>query len=353
MASVKVEVIREPSALERLRPDWEAAYDRDPHATVFSSFAWLRGWLEATSNPWWVLAARPAAGAPCEAFLALGLKGSGGRFRRHVTLYLAGHPISNRTGLVCAAGREDATIAAFAAALRPLPWRTASLELVADPRALALMGRLSGARAVPEPDSDSPYLALPERLDDYLAAQFPGKAGRELRRRERNVAGRGLRATQATPATLGAHLDAFLSVHAQRFGAVQPRHERMYRLIFARMIAVNALHFEVLWDGGEEGRPVAAQVGFLDAKHRVYHGCQGGWDARYAELAPGLLLKLSAIRYAHARGYRGVDFGRGADAYKYALGAVPAPTQRVRWQRRGFPPWLPTVRALLAARSSG
>ena len=106
----------------------------------------------------------------------------------------------------------------------------------------------------------------------------------------------------------------------------------MYRTVFSRMQGAGLLHAQTLWDGE---RPVAAQIGFLEPKRSTYHGCQGGWDEDYRELAPGLLVKLGALRYAVGAGLRRFDLGRGAHEYKFDLGARSKPTRRFRLTRLG------------------
>lgn len=335
-ATLTVETVATFGAFERLRPAWEALYRQDPHANVFRSWPWLAGWLEVSPHPWRVLAVRDRGGQAL-AFLALSAKAQPGRWGRGgAVLYLAGHPITNHTGLLAHPEAEEAALSALARALNTAAWRALSFESTDDPRVVALAERLAGRGAQLErgEGEESPYLELPRSFESYLEMHFSGKARRELRRRQRKAEALGLRLETLEPAgDLEPYLDAFLALHQRRFGPVAPRHQAMYRAIFGRMLAAGGLHAQLLQVGGE---PVAAQIGFLDCKNGVYHGCQGGWDERYAELAPGLLIKVEAIRYAIARGFAGFDLGRGEHAYKYALGGAPRRTAQLRLTRLGL-----------------
>ncbi len=49
----------------------------------------------------------------------------------------------------------------------------------------------------------------------------------------------------------------------------------------------------------------------------------GTYEVGLARYAPGLLLTLKAIEWMISRGFRTYDFGRGDEAYKFRLLAVP------------------------------
>lgn len=346
-----VEVVDTLNDFASLQEPWEAIHAADRHATVFSSWPWLAGWLAASPDPWCVLVVR--AGSQALGFLALSrkLKVSRLGLRREV-LELAGHPVSNHTGLVCLPRAESEVLAALAQHLRRRRWTRLSFKLTSDPRLLRLAQRLAGGAVTyrQQPGSCSPYLVLEGDFEAYLQGRFSGKARRDLRRRQRKAEALGLTMTQVErPDELGPYLEAFLNLHQQRFGPLLPHKEQMYRCLFTRMQAVGALHFNVLWD---DHRPVGSQIGFLDHKHGTYHGCQSGWDAAYSALAPGLLVRLEAIRYASEHGFRRVDFGRGEQDYKFALGAKRYHTMTLTLTRpdvlqqlkRRLMPWASPVR---------
>ncbi|MCF6147973.1 MAG: hypothetical protein E3K37_04860 [Candidatus Kuenenia sp.] len=65
-----IELIDNIKQFDKLKDEWDAVYLADPNATVFVSWAWLRGWIEITSDDWFVLAIRPDKSMSYVAFLA-------------------------------------------------------------------------------------------------------------------------------------------------------------------------------------------------------------------------------------------------------------------------------------------
>ena len=325
------------AAFDALEPDWNRIHASDKGANVFSSWAWLKGWLSASSYEWFILGLRPAQRERYVAFLALSVKrGSAWRgLRKTATLSIAGHPITNHTGLIASPGYEHEAVAAFGRHLQRENWQTLNFQLVADPRLLQLSRHLNTAHTKFSVGhgEHSPVLELGGSWEDYLDRTFSAKSRRELRRRQRKADALGLRFSFATPETFEQHLAALLELHQQRFGPLAERHRRLYQSLFCSTFEAGLLHLNMLWHGDN---PVSAQVGFLDAKHHTYHGCQGGWDAAYSDLAPGLLCKLEAIRYAYRQGFTTFDLGRGANEYKFSLGAKPVTTTEIKLKRPGW-----------------
>jgi CelD/BcsL family acetyltransferase involved in cellulose biosynthesis len=68
-----------------------------------------------------------------------------------------------------------------------------------------------------------------------------------------------------------------------------------------------------------QGRPIGINYGF--AWRDTFYEYQAGWDAAYAKLRLGTVLTAETIRLAQQNGLRTVDFLRGAEPYKYSLGA--------------------------------
>jgi CelD/BcsL family acetyltransferase involved in cellulose biosynthesis len=89
---------------------------------------------------------------------------------------------------------------------------------------------------------------------------------------------------------------------------------------------------------GEE-KIIASQLFFVGDDQRMY--CYStGVDYDYAALAPGKLLTLFVLKYAHDRGYSGVDFMRGDEEYKRRMKAEPLPLIAAEI-------WAPTYRGRL------
>jgi len=68
-----------------------------------------------------------------------------------------------------------------------------------------------------------------------------------------------------------------------------------------------------------DGRLIAADYGFV--WRDTFYDYQTGWDASYAKLRVGKVLRGETIRLAQCNGLRSVDLLRGVEPYKYAWGA--------------------------------
>jgi hypothetical protein len=49
---MKVGLIDDMDAFEAARRDWENVYAQDPTSTIFTSWAWFRGWLQSNPTAW-------------------------------------------------------------------------------------------------------------------------------------------------------------------------------------------------------------------------------------------------------------------------------------------------------------
>ena len=59
-----------------------------------------------------------------------------------------------------------------------------------------------------------------------------------------------------------------------------------------------------------------------------------GYDPRFSRLSPGLAVFARVIEEAMSDGYRRFDFLRGEEDYKYRLGAVNQPINRLQVTRQ-------------------
>jgi CelD/BcsL family acetyltransferase involved in cellulose biosynthesis len=320
---MQVDVLETFDALDPLKADWQAVHAQDPHATLFTSWAWLRAWLAERPGRWVVLAAKDE-GKAC-GFFALErvpyktrVPGLGG-----VSYKLAGDPDAHLSALLCLRGREDAVTAAFAQRLARLPWRELKLRNVHDPRLLDLLGQLGhkGCRVALRDDRGFSGMALPTSYEAYLEQNFSGARGRKLRAFERKAEAAGLHLAHAEPDTLEATLEALLTLVSERWGKAgfgsEGGRERCRGLLRA-CYRQGMLHACALWDGE---RPVAASVSFLDAERGVCHGYLNGWDQDYAAAAPGTLIKVATIRWAIEQGFESFGWGLGSESYKREMGA--------------------------------
>ena len=321
------------TAYQRQEAAWNRVHDRDPQASVYTSFAWLGGWLSTTTSPWTVVVFRSHRGAEPVAFAALSLKTQRGRLRRTVTVRFAGQPMTNHTGLVCLPGHEAAVTAALAKFIRAQrTWTGLHLRYTLDPRVADLAARLGGAFEVSHDRDDvNPYLRLPDSYETYLAAQFSSKTQRRMRNQLRKAEELGCSTTEADPASLERHTSAFLELHQKRFGEVAPRYLAMYRALFAVTAAAGCLRLRVMWC---EKRPVAAEVGFQTRSGAFTTPFKVVGTRPFAAVSPGQILMQDDVRWAIERGFEVLDYGQGEYPYKYALGAQTSSTDSYRLRRR-------------------
>lgn len=343
--------------LDELRDAWTEAYRADPSAPFFASWDYQRGWLAGTGNAWTVLAYRPEPDAVPVAFLALERLSASGprRLLARPDLRLAGMPLAGHTGLVCHPEHEREAVAAFARRLMGWRWGKLIVSVARDSRVQALLTQLGGrgCRVVHERTRENPVAALPDSFDAYLEETLRGKRRRELRRRQRLAGEAGWSwetvAAGADPEAFRRAVDDLLTLHQRRFRERDARELTLFRSTFRGAFEAGALHLNVL---RFEGRAVAAQAGFVDRREATYHGCIGAWDDGHADLAPGILIRYDAIRWAIEQGLSTLDFGRGDDDYKQAMGGRSIPVRSFRIARPGVLDGVATmVRDAVTARS--
>ncbi|MEE9198381.1 MAG: GNAT family N-acetyltransferase, partial [Dehalococcoidia bacterium] len=80
-----------------------------------------------------------------------------------------------------------------------------------------------------------------------------------------------------------------------------------------------------------DGRRVSSAICFdYDDSFLLYNS---GYDSNYSSLSVGLLLKAFCLKEAIALGKKRFDFLRGAEAYKYHLGAIDEPVYTISASR--------------------
>src|SRR5262245_23069557 len=133
---MQVSLINRLDEFDALRSSWDGVFAADPHASVFVSWAWLRGWFQTSPHPWSVLAARKDANSPWLGFLPISV--------RQATIYrldqvreirMGGEPAADYTGFVCDPSHEKDIIAALADFMaNEMPWDRLRLKEINDPR---------------------------------------------------------------------------------------------------------------------------------------------------------------------------------------------------------------------------
>jgi CelD/BcsL family acetyltransferase involved in cellulose biosynthesis len=309
--------------LDEMKGNWEAAYSADPHAHIFVSWMWLRGWLEVAPFPWLVLAARPTREAPYVAFLPLNMRIARiGSFNLIRELRMGGKPLGGYTGFVCLPGYEEEAITAFAAHLQQqLNWDSFQMEHVLDARLDPFLQHfpkrsyhIQQIRCI-----SSTYIPLPsswqEYLRDYLGRETRKNLQKHLRRIERQTE---FSITYAQEDNLEKQIEAAHVLNQSRWGQVTEHKLHWQCRMFRHCFEYNSLWIGILWRGP---RPIAAQVGLIDYLKSTFYCYFTGYDEEFAKLSPGTVMFAHTIQYATEHGLRTCDFLMGEDAYKMAFGA--------------------------------
>jgi tetratricopeptide (TPR) repeat protein len=333
---MRVDIIETTGALAGVRADWDAAYDRDPEAQFFLSWAWLSKWLPSIGTPWFVLAARPDGDSSAYvAFLPLWLQTkeqkSGGF---HDNLVIGGNFISDYTGILCLPEHEEQAIPAFARAIKRLHWTSLRLEdlYMSCRRTDLLLQEFSGSefdvaslnRVWDNVDLGvCPIAQLPGDWDAYLSDRLSANMRQKIRRLLRQVDGSGeFRITHADGKSIERDLDTLLGLWTVQWGQQKAGDLdeilRNMRMMLRHCFDMGSLFLPVLWQGE---RPVSALGTLVDARKRSFLFLTGGRDPTFAGPAPGLVLHAYSIRHAIRSGFLGYHFLRGNEPYKYSFGA--------------------------------
>ncbi|MFQ5934228.1 MAG: GNAT family N-acetyltransferase, partial [Dehalococcoidia bacterium] len=174
-----------------------------------------------------------------------------------------------------------------------------------------------------------PKIALPTTWDDYLAG-LKKKDRHELRRKIRRLYNAGDARYDVVQNSEGftENLEEFLSLlvdsRADKAQFMTSERKGFFHSALSRMAEqgyAKLLFLEL------DGVRVSSAVCF--DYNNSYFLYNSGYDNNYASLSVGLLLKAFCLKEAIEAGREQFDFLRGAETYKYHLGAVDEPVYRI------------------------
>lgn len=323
---------------DRLKSNWDSVYAADPHAQVFLSWSWLRGWLEVTPYKWFILTARPTGAPSCVAFLPLALRLL--RRRRVLVcreLQMGGKPLSPYTGFCTLPHYEGVAIAAFRRHVRnKLRWDRFILSEVLDPRLDAFLEGFPHSRfdITKIGQICCPYIDLPYTWEEYIRTHLSKSNRKRFRRHLRAVDRNGdLRITHGHAMNIDTYIETLLRFWQARWGAKSAKNLETYRAAFRWCFANGDLWIAILWS---ESTPIGARAAFLDRKRMSFCAYMSAWHDGYAAISPGAILRTYSIRYAILNGFRTYDFSLGDQEYKYAFGVQERFTTSVKIERRSL-----------------
>jgi hypothetical protein len=137
--------------------------------------------------------------------------------------------------------------------------------------------------------------------------------------------------TQVKVDRVESDIEVLLTLWQQRWGPkpMAHWHRRILRYFFDR----DCLWLSVMWDGAT---PMAALAAVVDRGRKVFYGYIIAYNARYAKLSPGKVLRAYGIRNAIENGFQVYDFLGGADNHKFSFGARQRGTKNVIIARKGL-----------------
>lgn len=315
---------------EAVKSNWQSVYASDSHAHIFSSWAWLRGYIQSTTFSWMALAVKadPNLDAYC-GFLFLTLESKALTAWR--ILRLGGSPLADYTGFVCSPELEKQALTAAAEYITSnLGWDQLHLWDVKDPRLKDFLKTLSATRFTITANENipCPYIELPDSWDEFLLTKLSKTVRKKVRRRtQQNADLPGFRIEETNRDNLQAQIDTIFELWSKKWQ--QPADQGL-RPIFEQLFDAGALWLASHWDGNT---PMAALAGFVDLEKGVFYAFMGAYNSEYEKLSPGIVLDGASMRFAIENGLFRYDYLRGDHEYKFRWGAEQRSVPRIEITR--------------------
>jgi CelD/BcsL family acetyltransferase involved in cellulose biosynthesis len=303
----------------RLDGEWRALLRRSCVRNVFVSPLWLRVWWEEFGHGRQLLLLTARQGQELVAVAPL--------MRDGQRLEFAGDTqLCDYMDVTVAQGAEEAAALAFLRSLDEVAvggWQEVTIGAIPEYsptlEAWPAVAQTLGLAASIGLEDVCPQVSLPSVWEEYLTG-LKGKDRHELRRKLRRLAkGASLELEELTAPDAGA-LDDFFRLHAQsRAEKAHFMGEGMRRFFhrivdgFAREGLVRLYFLRV-----NRVRAAAVLCFEGDDELLLYNS---GYDPSFAALSVGVVSKALVLQRAIALGKRVFDFLRGAESYKYDLGA--------------------------------
>ena len=222
-------------------------------------------------------------------------------------------------------GAETSFFQALLDYLEEETWETLDLVSLRDgsPTLEVLPGlaRERGHEVVIEVEGVAPGVCLPVAWDDYLA-RLSRKDRHELRRKLRRLQRAGeyhtvaVRDAQELPAAMDEFLSLMRTSRVDKEQFLTPEREHFFRSIGQELSHAGQIQLYFLQVNGS--RAAGALCFDYRGRRLLYNS---GYDLDFSPLSVSLLLKAFCLQEAIEQGMDYFDFLRGAEPYKYDLGA--------------------------------
>ena len=328
---MQINCVQTLDQLDRLQPDWEAAYLADPQAQIFLSWNWIRSWFEITPYKWAVLTARIVERSNYFAFLPIIFRG----FRPMQIINLGGQPLAPYTGFICAAENEFDVITSFAHYIQKhWNWVQFQMAEVLDTRLEIFLNSFSREHFNVDKSDGMPSLSipLPDEWENYLQKSLSYNSRRKLLRRTRQLQGfPDFHEHKIQTDNNIEDIEKILNLWQQRWG---PKPTTPWlRSIFQHFLQNDQLWSLILWDGET---PIAGTISIVDCPKKVFYAYIFGGNPNYKKWTPGKVMCGYEIKYAIENGFEKYDFLVGADEYKFSFGAKQRNTFNIIITPKGF-----------------
>lgn len=315
---------------ESLERGWRDLASRSVMASAFATPAWQRAWWNVCSSTEKLRLLSFRRGGEVVGIAPLMESDGYARF-------IAYSDLCDHHDFVIEPGAEEAFYASLVGAMEEAGWAQLELDGLVEGsptlKHLPWLAQKGGWRVEERPDGVSPATDLPGTWEEHL--QGLGRKDRhELRRKLRRLSGAGTvncyQVAQAAdlPRCLPMFLDLLRASKEEKAAFLTPERERFFYKLAQAMGEEGYLRLFFL---ELDGVKVAASLCFDYAN--AYYLYNSGYDTKYAALSVGLLLKALCVQDAIQRGRRRFHFLRGAEGYKYDIGAGDVRLHRLLLRR--------------------
>ena len=307
-----------------LETAWEELLSAFTTSHIFFTPQWQRAWWQAF-------------GSGCELLLLSvqqdgELVGIAPLMRQQDRIsFIGSSDVCDYMDFIARRGQEVATLSQLLDYLEPMDWNSIDLQSLL-PHSLALshfapLAKQRGYLVEITKEDVSPQLVLPSSWEQYLS-QLKRKDRHELRRKLRRLSQVKSRYYvvedgERLPQDLGDFFRLFEQGKGDKKGFMTDQMRGFFKAMANAVAAKGYLRLAFL---EVDGQRVASAICFDCWDH--FHLYNSGYDPGYAYLSVGLLCKAFCIREGILEGKRRFDFLRGAEPYKYDLGAQDVPILR-------------------------
>jgi CelD/BcsL family acetyltransferase involved in cellulose biosynthesis len=333
--ALEVKIIRDEAALGQLEEAWTSLLGGSEAGTAFASFPWNLAWWHAfgSGKRLYVLVAADSDGQ-VRGIAPLMLRRAG-LMRK---LEYIGTGLSDTGDFVLDASHAEEAAEAIFAYLRRHRREWDLLDLDETPPYSPLAGALAkekppGLHLIELPRTDCPYIALPDTWEEYTQTlqRKPRQHLESFARRVVLETGASFRLV-TEEADVPAAVDRFYKLHLARWAAkeetLNPEHRSpsfspFLEEVCSRSATQGLLRLAELRVGDDV---IASWISF-QVNERL-NGYMTGFDPAWSSKRPGKVLHGFVVRQALAEHVRELNLGRGAEEYKFEMGAVSRRNRR-------------------------